>query len=61
MSGPIREALHRARVELDHVIDALDRSTDPPDGDDGDLAEVRSRLAVLESRVSAIESQRGAR
>ena len=61
MSGPIREALHRARVELDHVIDALDHTVDPPDAGDGDLMEVRSRLAVLETRVSAIESQRGAR
>jgi len=61
MSGPIREALRRARIELDHVIDVLDHTIDLPDAGDGDLAEVRTRLAVLETRVSAIESQREAR
>lgn len=52
----VRESLQRARKELDASIDALEHD-ETLDADSHDLDEVRARLAVLETRVSAIESQ----
>lgn len=53
----VRESLTRARKELDASIEALDQD-EASDADSHDLDEVRARLAVLETRVTVIESQR---
>ena len=60
MRHTVREALKRARQELDGAIETLEAEGFTPDNDE-DLAEVRARLAVLETRVSVIESQRESR
>lgn len=52
----VRESLQRARKELDASIEALEHDG-ASDADGQDLEEVRARLAVLETRVSVIESQ----
>lgn len=53
----VRESLARARRELDASIEALEQDEASNDADSHDLEEVRARLAVLETRVSVIESQ----
>lgn len=60
MKFAVREALKRARQELDAAIETLENAELIP-GDDDDLVEVRARLAVLETRVSVIESRRESR
>lgn len=56
----IREALQRARDGLDEAIDIVEHepAVDVLNADE-DLAEVRARLAALETRVAVIEGQRG--
>lgn len=59
MKGRIREALQRARDGLDEALSIVEHEPAEHclEGDE-DLAEVRSRLAALETRVTVIESQR---
>ncbi len=59
MRRQIREALQRARDGLDEAIEIVEHEP-PVEGLDADedLAEVRARLAALETRVAVIEGQR---